>query len=91
LFLVSDGGNAEEALKIGRLLRKYLLSVVAPFRSSDNSFRLMRPSDISDLCRGATLIWFGGVSRAGHVGLHHPEINDPEFNEPPAAHASTVF
>jgi hypothetical protein len=99
LLLVSEGGNAEEALKIGRLLRKYLLSVFAPSRSSDTSFRLMRPSDISDLCRGPScicvgacaLIWFGGVSRAGHVGLHRPGINDPEFNAPLSADASTVY
>jgi hypothetical protein len=99
LFLVSEEGNAEEALKIGRLLRKYLLSVFAPFRFSDASFRLMRPSEISDLCRGAScicasacaLIWFGGVSRAGHVGLRRPGINDPEFKALPAADASTFY
>jgi hypothetical protein len=81
--LVSPGGHVDEALKIGRLFRKYLIAVDAPYRrQSDGSLQFR------EICRGqnctcvsaCALIWFGGVDRGGTVGLHRPYINDPRFS-----------
>jgi hypothetical protein len=37
------------------------------------------------------LIWFGGVDRLGHVGLHRPTLTDAEYKALSAAHASAVY
>lgn len=105
LYLASPGGDAEEAMKIGRLVRKYLLTTWAPSRYADDlPFHLTNPSwtvgrPVEYLCQGPTcicasacgLIWFGGVDRTGQVGLHRPKITDPQFKALQPANASTVY
>jgi hypothetical protein len=104
--LASPGGDVDEALKIGRLFRKYLIETSAPYRYPDDS---PRPSGClgENICcfRGkkiyygqnctcasaCALIWFGGVDRGGTVGLHRPYINDPIFRGLPPADASTAY
>jgi hypothetical protein len=71
--LNSPGGDVDEALKIGRLFRKYLIS------TSDG---------YAGTCASAcAFIWFGGVFRGGTVGLHRPRSIDPMFRglSPPDA------
>jgi hypothetical protein len=103
IHLVSSGGDAEEAIKIGRLLRKYLLQADAPAMDDDKGTEGIAfgypPSVERPLCRGAhcvcasacALIWFGAVQRTGDVGLHRPKITDPQFSALPADEASKRY
>src|SRR5262249_3854410 len=59
LLLASPGGDAEEAIKIGRLVRKYYVTIWAPMRFADNlPFQLRKPSltTVEPLCSGPTCI-----------------------------------
>jgi ATP-dependent protease ClpP protease subunit len=60
----SDGGNVEESLKIGTLIRKFQLSVEIPFDSHCYS--------------SCIFLLAGGVDRYPHgkVGIHRPYFND---------------
>jgi hypothetical protein len=99
--LISPGGNAEEAIQIGRLFRRYLISVFAPVRDA-RGFYLAAPREqqIQTLCNGGSecvcasacaLIWFGASERHGTVGLHRPRIDAPEYRGLPPADASAVY
>jgi hypothetical protein len=99
-FLFSSGGDVEDAIKIGRLLRKYLIIADAPRRGPDGRFALNAlDASGSTLCRGSkcicasacALIWFGAVNRIGTVGLHRPRINDPAFKALAPSEASAVY
>jgi len=93
--LASPGGNVLEALKIGRLFRKYLMTAFAPVRvaSADGRERFVMPGEpqcdkARCICASAcALIWFGAVDHWGTIGLHRPHTDDPSFKnlEPPAA------
>jgi hypothetical protein len=101
VHLVSRGGDVEEAIKIGRLLRKYLLHSQAPSMFADNDFWAYGypPSTEHPLCKGpkcrcasaCALIWFGAVDRLGAVGLHRPKITDPQFSALPPDEASKRY
>jgi hypothetical protein len=101
VHLVSAGGDVGEAIKIGRLLRKYLLHVEAPFMEGKNSFVALGypPRPDHELCRGPTcicasscaLIWFGGIERGGVIGLHRPKITDPQFGALPPDEATSQY
>jgi hypothetical protein len=67
IYLQSPGGDVIEAIKIGRLLRKYYIDVLSPYHvSSDNYHLLENPSDaeskndlthfhnkiLSEICKG---------------------------------------
>jgi hypothetical protein len=87
--LVSPGGDVDEAIKIGRLFRKYLFTTQAPFQNNLLPGRCEGPECI---CASAcALIWFGGVDRMGGVGLHRPRINDPEFKDLSPAEAAPRY
>ena len=90
-LLISPGGHAGEAIKIGRFFRKYLMSATAP-RMENGKFALRTNDDretgaFKTLCEGpdcvcasaCALIWLGAVERIGTVGLHRPWINDARF------------
>jgi hypothetical protein len=85
--LSSPGGDVGEAIKIGRLFRKYLITAYAPRRLSFSGaeiFSLPGGGTECDsgrcLCASAcALIWFGAVDRNGSVGLHRPRTDDPSF------------
>jgi hypothetical protein len=103
--LASPGGDVDEALKIGRLFRKYLIITAAPdsLRIADGNVTNDDVPHLSeglrDLCRGSdctcasacALIWMGGVVRSGMVGLHRPRTTDPMFRGLPPADASTAY
>jgi len=97
-ILLSPGGDVDEALKIGRLFRKYLIRAVAPWRKPDGSIWIYM-FDRTAPCRGQDctcastcgLIWFGAVERDGTVGSHRPYIDDPMFAGLPPAEASIRY
>jgi hypothetical protein len=95
-FLASSGGDVAEAIKIGRLFRKYVIAVFAPTRIKTLNvevFVLMgREPECgigrTCICASAcALMWFGAVNRYGSVGLHRPRTDDPSFKalDPQAA------
>lgn len=97
-YLKSSGGDVIDALKIGRLFRKYFISTNAPFRLSDGDTYFIVPS--RGECRGpncgfcasaCALIWFGGVERGGTVGLHRPRTDDRTFAGLSPGEASTFY
>jgi hypothetical protein len=80
-ILNSPGGDADEAIRIGRLFRKYLIETNAHVGG-----------DLILTCASAcALIWFGGVHRDSKVGVHRPQINDPMFRGLSPTDASTVY
>jgi hypothetical protein len=98
LKLLSPGGNTDEAMMIGRLLRKYLITAWGPIQLG--TVRLWyQGSESSPSCRGpecvcasaCALIWFGGVQRLGFVGLHRPRIEDPAFKALSPADATKAY
>jgi len=88
--LQSPGGDATEAMKIGRLFRRYLISVEAPLY---HVFSIARCSSNEEcLCASAcALIWFGAVERLGQVGLHRPRTADPRFKAMAPSDASVAY
>jgi hypothetical protein len=97
-YLNSSGGNLTEALQIGRLFRKYLISTTAPTRQQDGTALFILPGRNKCLgyncgvCASAcALIWFGGVDRNGTVGLHRPRTDDPSFSGLSPAEASIIY
>jgi len=99
--LVSPGGDVNEAMMIGRLFKKYLIHTWSPEYFLDRFFLPNFGTDQPPRyrCEGAdcvcasacALIWFGGVSRSGSVGLHRPRISDPTFKALPPAEAAKVY
>jgi hypothetical protein len=95
VVLVSPGGDVDEALKIGRLFRKYLISTIAPTDLGGGSTYLSAPECKGQNCgtcaSACALIWFGGVERTGTVGAHRPQINDATFAGLSPADASNRY
>jgi len=91
--LNSAGGDVDEAIKIGQLFRKYLITAWAPIGIPPI------PPFLWKVCSGqgctcasaCALIWFGAVERHGAVGLHRPRTDDPAFKALSPADASVVF
>jgi len=98
-FLSSSGGDVGDALKIGRLLRQYLITAEAPQRLSDGrsvfhpEYQVKhRVGDPHATCASAcALVWFGAPDRTGTVGLHRPRINDPGFKQLSPTDAVNVY
>ena len=96
LTLNSSGGDVEEALKIGRLLRKHLIETWAPITAPNGPILFAGSNLMCDgprcTCASAcALIWFGGVERMGTVGVHRPWTRDPEFVRLSPAEASARY
>jgi hypothetical protein len=98
--LISPGGSVEEAIRIGRLFRKYAITATAPFRLLNGSFEAFGPHAATLLCAegsecvcasACALIWFGAVDRWGTVGLHRPHTDDPGFRAMTPSGASVVY
>jgi hypothetical protein len=98
--LISPGGSVEEAIRIGRLFRKYAITARAPFRFFNGSFEAIGPHAATLLCAGSSesvcasacvLIWFGAVDRWGTVGLHRPHADDPAFRAMTPSEASVAY
>jgi hypothetical protein len=97
--LLSIGGDVEEAIKIGRLFRRYLILAEAPTGHGEPAV-LLDPSNIQRIaCQGANcvcasscaLIWFGAVLREGTVGLHRPHFAGTGFAQLAPAEAETTY
>jgi hypothetical protein len=83
--LISDGGSAYEGMKIGRLMRKYLITSYVPRGRT-------KCGSTGCVCASAcALIWFGGVERLGVVGLHRPRFEDPDFASQPPEEATKLY
>jgi hypothetical protein len=102
LAIQSPGGNVAEAIKIGRLLRKYLIRADAPSPSpfakdngrlglGDASGRLLCKGEGCECSSACALIWFGAPDRFGTVGLHRPRVTDPEFKSLAPSEAAKVY
>lgn len=84
VLLQSAGGSVSEAIKIGGLLRRYLIDAEAPTRINGNDFLGNSAGYLCDgpdcVCASAcALIWFGAPARKGRVGLHRPHSKDVGF------------
>ena len=88
--LQSPGGDVEEAMKIGRLFRRYLIGAEAPL---GQVFTVARCNSNEEcFCASAcALIWYGAVERIGQVGLHRPRTMDPRFKTMAPADASVAY
>lgn len=91
--LISPGGSVDEAIRIGKLFRKYLTTVHTQIRGGEERFGPIPACKGQDCsCASAcALIWFGAVSRTGTVGLHRPRIDDPQFKDLPPDEASKNY
>jgi len=102
--IASPGGDVAEAMKIGRLFKRYLLNVSSPLhmkeRTKGGEFEYSLPPtnepecDIGHYCVCASaraIIWFGGVERFGTVGLHRPRTDDPLFRALAPNQAAEVY
>jgi len=91
----SPGGDAFEAMKIGRMLRTQLIRVEGPHRLTDGGWtgpNLETCTGFSCVCVSAcALIFFGSVDRFGDVGIHRPRITDPEYASLNPNEASTRY
>jgi hypothetical protein len=94
--LISRGGDLTEAIKIGNLLREYLVETEAPMFADSirggwflgngvNEERICRGPDC--ICASACFfIWASGVKRSGTaVGLHRPSFQDDYMGTASAA------
>jgi hypothetical protein len=100
LTLWSPGGSAEEATKIGRLVRKAMLLTRAPEGSPDYGINSLFSDDLEQICKGPEcycasacfLIWAAGIERDGwSIGLHRPSIESTSFGNLPALQASRMY
>jgi hypothetical protein len=104
--LWSSGGSIDEALKIGRLVRKAMLTTRAPSFWGDSAYlhpgtgMLFGGVSADFACKGKSchcasacfLIWAGGVKREGDVlGVHRPRFDSPEFAKLPVAEATAAY
>lgn len=99
-FLNSPGGDVDEAIKIGRLFRKYLIQTIAPndygkgpwlYASNSKGNPLLCHGNNCMCASACALIWFGAVTRQGIVGLHRPQILDEQFKISPPAEAAKTY
>jgi len=77
LTLASSGGDANEAMRIGKIVRKSFIPTHAPFALDHgwtcNGYPPGLESDECDCASACFLIWVAGVYRMGNVvGIHRP-------------------
>jgi hypothetical protein len=88
VFLWSPGGNVQEAMKIGKLIRQLRLSAIAPDRLNTLSILgqlgvQASPSDKgNNLCASAcVLAYAGGVTQTGVLLILHRPFPAPEVKD----------
>jgi len=97
VLLSSPGGSVEEAMKIGRLIRKELLSTQAPisFSRGEGIFAETNICNEDEVCQCASacfLIWAGGTKRRGStLGVHRPTTSSTAFSNLPPERASVLY
>ena len=79
IFLFSRGGDVEEAMKIGRLIRRLRLTTYAPDRPPTQAI-LASPADkTNNVCASAcVLVWVAGARRTGDLLILHRPYPTPE-------------
>jgi hypothetical protein len=89
--LLSPGGSISEAIEIGRLVQRNLISTMAPVSLGATKVLFtpagsVMPKEDPAYCKGPDcicasacfLIWVGGIERSGNaIGLHRPYL-DPD-------------
>jgi hypothetical protein len=99
-YLNSPGGDVTNAINIGKMMRKYLMSGNAPWRVVfNNNLSQVLGYSGRTLCNGpdcvcasaCALLWFGSVNRFGAIGLHRPRIDDPLFTALSPVDAARVY
>lgn len=104
VLLWSSGGSVEEAIKIGRLIRKGLLETAAPLNvgelNRDRQGRGVLFYGNDKVCMGydchcasaCFLVWASGVERDGtFLGLHRPTTSSTSFATLPPDRAATLY
>jgi len=77
IFLFSRGGNIEEAMKIGRLIRRLRLSTYAPAR--DYEILALPADQANNVCASAcVLVWVASARRTGDILILHRPYPAPE-------------
>lgn len=76
LVLYSQGGDLQEALKIGRLVRQLFVHTQTALKDPYGKIRGYAKREENNLCASSCFyIWVAGVSRGGNVlGLHRPYV-----------------
>ena len=100
--LVSPGGNLNEGLRIGQLIRRALLSTGAPVKFSESGkvmmsgFLSMRPDPCANrdcICASTCfVIWVAGSPRSGNnLGIHRPKFEAEYFGGMPPQDAEKLY
>jgi hypothetical protein len=81
LTLASRGGDANEAMRIGKIVRKSFIPTQAPFALdygwTCNGYSPGLKADDCDCASACFLIWVAGVYRMGNVvGIHRPYFSE---------------
>lgn len=84
LMLASIGGDANEAMRIGKIVRKSFIPTHAPFALDAgftcNEYPSGLEDDDCDCASACFLIWVAGVYRVGDVlGIHRPYFLEEYF------------
>lgn len=100
--LVSPGGNLDEGMRIGRLIRKALLRTYAPIKLSKSLGVVMvgnfsmepNPCVEQDCVCASTcfVVWVAGSGRYGnYLGIHRPKFESKYFGELPPREAEKLY
>jgi len=87
IYLMSKGGDVEEAMKMGAIIRRLRLGTMAPIWQGNNNeppFSPVLPDNKDNLiCASACfLIYAGGVDRFGnYLALHRPYLSRAETSK----------
>jgi hypothetical protein len=91
VHLWSSGGSVAEAIKIGRLVRKVMLTTGTPW-VEENWGDYCEPGPTCHCASACALIWAAGIVRSGNkLGLHRPSIRSTEFANLPPDRASSMY
>ena len=97
LELLSNGGSVRESMKIGRVVRRYYLTTLAPISDLSGRVEFLSSSPIEQVPNGACasacfFVWLGGVSRWGdRLGIHRPFPPEAQMRKMTPAEASQLY
>ncbi len=104
VFLISQGGSVEESIKIGRLIRRYLLATFAPVQfvfgqPSEGKFPINNLPPFATCTGGGCncasscfLIWSAGAARHGNtIGVHRPTNHSSTFSSLPPDQSAKIY
>ena len=100
VLLWSPGGLVDEALNMGRLIRKGLIKTEAPLNVSGGPDGRLSHPDNSEICSGTTchcadacfFIWASGIERSGNaLGIRRPTTTSTSFASLPPDRASVPY